>query len=135
MKELFKLSNQEQITDDKYTSKISLPQYEIKGEKPHIEELVLTTKVGKLISDIKNSNVTEQEKRFLTTAAYRHLVFNYAKIAEYYAHATKEMQSLMEESALVIIDLEDAIMNGYAIASKKIDNLIKNNSRSKKNEL
>lgn len=135
MKELFKLSNQEQITDDKYTSKISLPQYEIKGEKPHIEELVLTTKVGKLISDIKNSNVTEQEKRFLTMAAYRHLVFNYAKIAEYYAHATKEMQSLMEESALVIIDLEDAIMNGYAIASKKIDNLIKNNSRSKKNEL
>ena len=135
MKELFKLSNQEQITDDKYTSKISLPQYEIKGEKPHIEELVLTTKVGKLISDIKNSNVTEQEKRFLTMAAYRHLVFNYAKIAEYYAHATKEMQSLMEESVLVIIDLEDAIMNGYAIASKKIDNLIKNNSRSKKNEL
>ena len=135
MKELFKLSNQEQITDDKYTSKISLPQYEIKGEKPHIEELVLTTKVGKLISDIKNSNVTEQEKRFLTMASYRHLVFNYAKIAEYYAHATKEMQSLMEESALVIIDLEDAIMNGYAIASKKIDNLIKNNSRSKKDEL
>lgn len=119
MKELFKLSDQKQITDDKYTSKISLPQYEIKGEKPHIEELVLTTKVGKLISDIKNSSVTEQEKRFLTMAAYRHLVFNYAKIAEYYAHATKEMQSLMEESALVIIDLEDAIMNGYAIASKK----------------
>lgn len=135
MKELFKLSDQKQITDDKYTSKISLPQYEIKGEKPHIEELVLTTKVGKLISDIKNSSVTEQEKRFLTMAAYRHLVFNYAKIAEYYAHATKEMQSLMEESALVIIDLEDAIMNGYAIASKKIDNLIKNNSRSKKDEL
>lgn len=119
MKELFKLSNQKQIIDDKYTSNISLPQYEIKGDKPQIEELVLTTKVGKLISNIKNSNVTEQEKRFLTMAAYRHLVFNYAKIAEYYAHATKEMQSLMEESALVIIDLEDAIMNGYAIASKK----------------
>lgn len=35
-------------------------------------------------------------------------------IAEYYAHATPEMQRLMEKSALVIIDINNAIANGYA---------------------
>jgi len=62
---------------------------------------------------IEISNVSEEEKKFLTMAATRHLQFNYSLIAEYYAHASKEMQELMEQSALVIIDFEDAIKNGY----------------------
>lgn len=41
-------------------------------------------------------------------------MFNYRNIAEYYAHATPEMQRLMEKSALVIIDMDNAIANGYA---------------------
>ena len=41
-------------------------------------------------------------------------MFNYRNIAEYYAHATPEMQQLMEKSALVIIDVDNAIANGYA---------------------
>lgn len=44
----------------------------------------------------------------------RHLKFNYRNVAEYYAGATQAMQDLMERSALVIIDYEDAIANGYA---------------------
>ena len=67
-------------------------------------------------------------------AAYRHYVFNYDKIAEYYACASKEMQELMEESALVIVDINDAIMNGYVVASKKIDSIIENNARGKKDD-
>ena len=47
-------------------------------------------------------------------AAGRHTVFNYGLIAEYYAHASPEMQELMEKSALVIIDVDNAIANGYA---------------------
>ena len=47
-------------------------------------------------------------------AAGRHNVFNYRNIAEYYAHAKPEMQRLMEKSALVIIDVDNAIANGYA---------------------
>jgi hypothetical protein len=46
-------------------------------------------------------------------AARRHNVFNYEKIADYYAHSSKEMQELMERSGLVIIDFEKAIQNGY----------------------
>jgi hypothetical protein len=43
----------------------------------------------------------------------RHNVFNYEKIADYYSHASPEMQALMERSALVIIDFEKAIELGY----------------------
>ena len=57
-------------------------------------------------------------------AASRHIVFNYAKIADYYAHADKEMQELMEQSALVILDIDDAIANGYVKLSKDIEKLI-----------
>ena len=57
---------------------------------------------------------------FLKYAAARHLAFNYSKIADYYAHQGKEMQALMEKSALVIIDLNDAIANGYVTLQNRI---------------
>ena len=40
-------------------------------------------------------------------------MFNYEKIADYYAHSSKEMQHLMERSALVIVDFEKAVQYGY----------------------
>lgn len=117
--------------DTKYSRSIAIPQYKIKGEKPFIEELYNNKKVVELIDHIKKSNVTEDEKKFLTIAAYRHYVFNYDKIAEYYPHASKEMQELMEESALVIIDIGDAIANGYVKYSKRIQQIIEDSKRAK----
>jgi len=101
------------LTDEKYTTKVEIPQYEITGEEPPIEELVDLTKSNELIAKIEKSNVSDEQKKFLIEAAKRHSVFNYAKIAEYYAHQDKEMQELMEDSALIIIDFDDAIKNGY----------------------
>ena len=63
--------------------------------------------------EIENSNLPIEEKKFLMDAARRHTVFNYEKIADYYSHASKEMQQLMERSGLVIIDFEKAIQFGY----------------------
>lgn len=101
------------IEENNYTAKINIPQYEIKGLQPNIFELVNQSKYYELKRNIQCSNVSEEEKRFLYMAATRHLQFNYSLIAEYYAHSSKEMQQLMEQSALVIIDFEDAIKNGY----------------------
>ena len=101
------------LTDEKYTTKVEIPQYEITGEEPPIEELVDLTKTNELIAKIEKSNVSDEQKKFLIEAAKRHSVFNYSKIAEYYAHQDKEMQELMEDSALIIIDFDDAIKNGY----------------------
>ena len=101
------------LQENNYTTKINIPQYEIKGLQPNILNLVNQTKYYELKRNIDKSNVSDEEKKFLYMAATRHLQFNYSLIAEYYAHANKEMQELMEQSALVIIDFEDAIKNGY----------------------
>jgi hypothetical protein len=53
-------------------------------------------------------------------AAERHTVFDFKKVADYYSHATEEMQDLMERSALVIIDFDKAIENGYVVLTDQI---------------
>ena len=115
------------IADEKkenpYTNKIKIPQYEVHGEQPSLDELYDTDKTDDLIAEIKISGVSEAEKQFLIEAAKRHTVFNYRNIAEYYAQASCEMQQLMERSALVIIDYEDAIANGYMKLSKAIERM------------
>lgn len=99
--------------EQKYSSKIEAPIYEPKNNKPHILELYDKSKTQRLIQEIDQSNLPIEEKKFLIDAARRHIIFNYEKIADYYAHSSKEMQNLMEKSALVIIDFEKAIQLGY----------------------
>lgn len=99
--------------DEKYTGKIEAPVYEPKHKKPHVIELYNNAKAQKLISEIEKADIPSQEKKFLIEAAARHTVFNYEKIADYYAHSPKEMQELMEASALVIIDFDKAIEGGF----------------------
>lgn len=115
----------DKVVDEKYTKKVNIPQYLPKNVKPSIAELCNDAKTIKLINEIKNSNVTDEEKDFLIKAARRHQVFNYSKIADYYAHSNKEMQELMEKSALVIIDIDDAIANGYVELSNTLEKLRK----------
>lgn len=104
----------DEMEDDTYTAAVNIPQYEVTGKKPTIAEMLDTEKADTLIAKIQASGVSEEEKAFLLRAAHRHNVFNYGNVAEYYAHASPEMQALMEESALVIIDVGNAIANGYA---------------------
>jgi hypothetical protein len=108
---------------DVYTTKIATPIYRPSARKPHIFELVDKFKTSHLIREIENSSVTDDEKHFLIQAAYRHNVFNYELIADYYAQASEEMQKLMERSALVIIDFHKAIANGYVKYSEEIADL------------
>ena len=106
--------------DSRYTDNIRPVIYEPTGKYTNIFELVDCNKTKRLIADIENSNVNEEEKKFLIEAAHRHSVFNYSKIADYYSNASKEMQELMEMSALVIIDIGKAIELGYVRLSKEI---------------
>lgn len=108
------ISNVLDKQEDKYTQKTDIPQYEVTGEKPKESELVDTSKRDYLVQEIKKANLPEDVKKFLILGAQRHLKFDYQAIAEYYAHAGKEIQQLMEDSALVIIDYDSAMKNGYA---------------------
>lgn len=109
--------------NDEYTQKIKAPSYEITGEKPAISELVEKTKAEELKEKVNSQNIPEDIKEFMICAANRHNVFNYEKIAEFYAHADKELQEIMEESALVIIDFNKAIENGYVKMSEEVASL------------
>lgn len=100
-------------SENKYSSKIETPIYHPKNKQPFILELYDDSKTKRLIREIELSSVSNDEKKFLIEAAKRHTVFNYEKIADYYSHASKETQHLMERSALVIIDFEKAIEYGY----------------------
>ena len=121
--------NINKIVDEKYTKKVNRPQYLPSHVKPNIMELCNDIKTNKLINEIKNSNVSSEEKDFLIKAARRHYIFNYSKIADYYAHSNKEMQELMEKSALVIIDIDDAIANGYVKLSKNIEKIMEESGK------
>ena len=115
--------------DNKYSRVIKIPQYEPSNIKPNLWELYDKSKYTELARNIARSDVPEDVKDFLLFAATRHIVFNYAKIADYYAHAEPEIQRLMEQSALVIIDIDDAIANGYVKLSQRMRELIDEQKR------
>lgn len=96
-----------------YTKKILGPVYTPGDRKPQTYELLNRGKAEVLIAEIRTAQIPEPVKEFLTFAAYRHVVFNYGLIADYYAHAPAEIQELMEKSALVIIDFDKALEYGY----------------------
>lgn len=123
-----------EIENTKYSRKIETPIYEPKNKKPHILELVDTRKTYRLIQKIQASNVDEYEKRFLLEAAHRHSVFNYQAIADYYSHSSREMQELMEESALVIIDFEKSIEHGFIQLNEKMKRLYERELQESGNE-
>lgn len=99
--------------DDAYTRKVDAPTYTPSGTKPEFSEMYDTTKRDELIEQIKGKDLPDDVRRFLIDAAYRHTVFNYEKIADYYAQAPADVQDLMERSALVIIDYDKAIEYGF----------------------
>ena len=116
---LFDIANNTE-EDTTYTTKTSVPQYEPHNECPSVYSLCDIRKYEKLVYEINSSNISDEDKEFLKLAATRHIVFNYSKIADYYCYASKEVQQLMEDSALVLIDIDDAIVNGYVKLDKKL---------------
>lgn len=111
--------------DTKYTKKTDIPQYQPTGEKVEISELVNQSKTKELLEKINSSGISDEQKMFLTNAAQRHQIFNYRKIAEYYSNTSKEMQELMEQSALVLIDYDNAIKNGYTKFVEELEDVDK----------
>jgi hypothetical protein len=115
-------SNEEALIESAYTKKVSVPVYVPQYQKPSVYELFDHMKSMQMIKRINESNVSAQDKKFLIYAAQRHIIFNFSKIADYYAHSDAEMQDLMEQSALVIVDFDKAIENGFATLNNELSN-------------
>lgn len=103
-----------------YTAKITSPIYEIRGERPELATLVDRTKTQELLAEIERADLPAELADFLRQAAERHSVFHFGRIAEFYAHADAKTQDLMERSALVLIDLDKAIENGFVEMTKML---------------
>ena len=114
---------QEEVNEGGYSRKVSTPIYIPSGRPTSIYECYDPQKYLRMIRRIDNSNVNDEEKKFLKLAATRHIVFNFERIADYYASASKEMQELMEKSALVIIDFDKAIQEGFVQLNDKMRRL------------
>lgn len=99
--------------DSPYTKKIQSPIYEPRGEKPAIGDLCDATNAETLLAEIEAADLPDDVASFLRQAAARHTAFNFAKIADFYAHSSAEIQRLMERSALVVIDYDQAIELGF----------------------
>lgn len=106
--------------DNPYTKKVDIPIYEPSKEKPKISDLYDEKKALLLAEKIQKLDIPTEEREFLVCAAYRHVEFNFEQIANYYAHSSPKIQRAMEDSALVIIDFNKAIENGYVRLSKDI---------------
>lgn len=107
-----------------YTTRHSALIYEVTGERPDPAELVDRAKVSDLVDKIRAADLPDDVEAFLLAAATRHYRFRYDRIAEFYAHADAPLQRLMEESALVIIDFDDAIANGFVRLSSRLAKLL-----------
>lgn len=107
-----------------YTRKIEAPIYEPKGDTPAPEELYDRTKTKELQREIMEANLPADVSAFLEAAAERHTVFNFRRIADFYAAADAETQALMERSALVIIDFNQAIENGFVRLTENLGKLV-----------
>lgn len=107
-----------------YSRKVNAPHYEPNGDNPSPGELVDTSKTEQLQADIRAADLPDDVQDFMLAAAHRHTVFRYDRIAEFYAHADPKLQQLMEASALVIVDFEDAIRHGYVKLTEKLSDLL-----------
>ena len=111
--------------DNPYSVNIEAPTYEPSETNPDIDSLLCAEKTESLILSIDASGAPEDVKRFLRAAAYRHDVFDFGKIADFYAHANSETKELMEASALVIIDYDKALENGFIQISNELNDQFK----------
>lgn len=111
-------------SDKVYTRKIEAPIYQPSGEQPAIADIYDRAKTDALIEEIEGAGLPEDVAAFLKAAAGRHTVFHFRRIADYYASAPAEVQRLMERSALVIIDFNKAIEEGFVRLSKRLGDLV-----------
>ena len=122
----FNTKELEDLFDEKdqinsYSQKVDAPTYKPSNVKPNVKDLYNDEKAFNLIEKIKATKLPQAEKDFLMLTAGRHVVLNFQLIADYYAHSDKITQELMENSALVIVDFDNAIANGWVNLSKKLD--------------
>lgn len=115
----------EEDEEGRYVRKVESPIYEPTGPAPKVVDLLDRTVTDRLRSEIETSELPDDVRRFLLAAAERHTVFRFDRIANFYAHAEADVQRLIEASALVIVDFERAIEDGFVRLNADVEEQFK----------
>lgn len=114
------------VDGEVYSAKIEAPVYEPKRDTPPaISEMVDSSRADSLVAKIKAMELPDDVRKFLELSAMRFVEFRFDNIAEYYCHAPKEVQEMMEELALVIIDFGKATELGFVKLTDTFRELMK----------
>ena len=113
------------IEKSKYTRTITTPLYEPKNKMPSMTDIYDYSKRDELIEEINNNEDLKGDlnsvlRNFLLSAAERHVVFDFSKIADFYAHIPVKYKKFFEKSGLVIIDYDNAIRNSFVSYEKEV---------------
>jgi len=111
--------------ENPYTQTIKSPIYEPSKNKPNLSELMDRSRTDDMIQEIEASGLPEEIRAFLRSAAERHVAFRFDKIADFYAHSSATVQRLMERSALVVIDFNKAIEEGFVSLNTTAEEIFK----------
>lgn len=124
------------LDNEIYTTKIETPIYEPMGWDVNLKDCLNNEKGEEYIKEIENSGIQDKElKDFLIASATRLYEFNFKNIAEYYSKITdNKIKNLFEKLALVIIDSNKAIENGYIEMVEELKNLFKEENKKELNE-
>ena len=114
------------VEKSKYTRTITTPIYEPKNKMPSISDIYDFSKRDELVDEINNNedlkgDINSQLRNFLLSAAERHVVFDFSKIADFYSHMPVKYKQLFEKSGLVIIDFDNAIRNSFITYEKEVE--------------
>jgi hypothetical protein len=105
-----------------YTRKIETPIYDPSEERPDAADVCDTSKYEALLAEIEaDESIDDSIRLFLRLAATRHIRFNYDLAADLYSHSNEIVRRLMEASALVIVDYDQAIERGFVKLTKAIE--------------
>jgi ParB-like chromosome segregation protein Spo0J len=113
-----------------YSRKVEAPIYTPADEQPAISDLRDETKADSLKAAIREADLPEDVAAFLLSAAERHTVFHFQRIADFYAHAPPEQQRLFEASGLVIIDLDAAIESGFVAVNQMLLDMVEDSDEA-----
>lgn len=98
----------------KYSEKTGEVVYLPKQSYHKVNQLYDDKRYKELCNDIDKIQ-NEEIKKMLKFRASLFVIFKFDKIADYYAYqATKEEQEIFEKLALVILDKDKMIENGFA---------------------
>lgn len=107
--------------DEKDLFDIELPFYEPSSDCPNESELVDMSRYNDLIDLIDKTDATTELKTVLKARAAFFCDFDFDKIADYYAHSSKDVKDVIKSLGLVVLAPKEAVESGFVELSEMIE--------------